>query len=259
MTDDLHPDRAQETPSGSRDPSSRPDRAGRACKRIRRKRRERGRRLDPQGLEGRGAAALWNDRGGSRKSGARPPRPAPPILNTGFAWPGASRFRKLKASLRKASSGGLTINPPHQGAQRFKAVERIGRAFRLRAVGTLPERFLGRRLDPRPARVREPDRRRACRAGGATAPGRKEPARNRRGEDHRTPEKETALTQIADTDAATCPLVGDSCGFPGVSLSFQHRTHGTPDLFNGCLAMFRRYSWRSSAASPTTTPRLQLC
>ena len=50
---------------------------------------------------------------------------------------------KLKASLRKASSGGLTINPPHQGAQRFKAVERIGRAFKLRAVGTLPERFLG--------------------------------------------------------------------------------------------------------------------
>ncbi len=51
---------------------------------------------------------------------------------------------KLRASLRKVTRGGeLTINPPHQGAQRFGAVERVGRAFKLLAVGTLRARFLG--------------------------------------------------------------------------------------------------------------------
>ena len=50
---------------------------------------------------------------------------------------------RLRASLRKASSGGLTINPPHQGAQRFRAVERVGRAFKLLPAGPLRERFLG--------------------------------------------------------------------------------------------------------------------
>ena len=50
---------------------------------------------------------------------------------------------RLRAPLRKVSQGGLTISPPHQGAQRFRAVERIGRAFRLLPAGPLRERFLG--------------------------------------------------------------------------------------------------------------------
>ena len=51
---------------------------------------------------------------------------------------------KLRASLRKVTRGGeLTIRPPHQGAQRFRAVERVGRAIKLLAVGTLRARFLG--------------------------------------------------------------------------------------------------------------------
>ena len=50
---------------------------------------------------------------------------------------------KLRAPLRKASSGGLTLRPPHQGVQRFRAVEHVGRAFKLLPAGPLRERFLG--------------------------------------------------------------------------------------------------------------------
>ena len=50
---------------------------------------------------------------------------------------------KLRAALRQMSGGELTIRPPHQGTQRFRAVERVGRAFRLVAAGPLPARFLG--------------------------------------------------------------------------------------------------------------------
>ena len=39
--------------------------------------------------------------------------------------------------------GELTLKPPHQATQRFRAVERVGRAYKLLAVGTLPARFLG--------------------------------------------------------------------------------------------------------------------
>ena len=54
---------------------------------------------------------------------------------------------KLRASLRKVTRKGgrqsLTIAPPHQDKQRFGAVERVGRAFRLLPAGPLPARFLG--------------------------------------------------------------------------------------------------------------------
>ena len=50
---------------------------------------------------------------------------------------------KLRSPLRKVSKGELTIRPPHQSTQRFRAVERIGRAFKLLRAGPLPSRFLG--------------------------------------------------------------------------------------------------------------------
>ena len=50
---------------------------------------------------------------------------------------------KLRSPLRKASKGGLTIRPPHQDTQHFRAVERVGRAFKLLPAGPLRERFLG--------------------------------------------------------------------------------------------------------------------
>ena len=50
---------------------------------------------------------------------------------------------KLRAPLRKMTRGGeLTLTPPHQSAQRFGAVERVGPAYKLLARGTLPARFL---------------------------------------------------------------------------------------------------------------------
>lgn len=54
---------------------------------------------------------------------------------------------KLRSSLRtvsrKGGRRGLTIKPPHQGTQRFRAIERIGRVFRLLPAGPLVARFLG--------------------------------------------------------------------------------------------------------------------
>ena len=71
--------------------------------------------------------------------------PARGADNPAYALRMAASFpvAKLRASLRKFSGGELTIRPPHQGTQRFRAVERVGRAFRLLPAGPLPARFLG--------------------------------------------------------------------------------------------------------------------
>ena len=54
---------------------------------------------------------------------------------------------KLRASLRPVKRKGgrrtLAIRPPHQKTQRFGAIQRIGRAFRLLPAGALQERYLG--------------------------------------------------------------------------------------------------------------------
>ena len=151
--------RRRRTPSGSRKILQRPDRPRRVAAHSAQGREpgrleaiRKGLRVAGPAVYGTSAAAL-QIRGKAAAPGSNDPEYR---LRMARNFP----VSKLRASLRKTSSGGLTINPPHQGAQRFKAVERIGRAFKLRAARHVARAVSWRRLDPRPARLRGPRRRR---------------------------------------------------------------------------------------------------
>ena len=131
-----------------------------------------------------------------------------------------SRLRaKHRKTRRQGGSLGLVIDTPATDPIRFRATQRVGRAFKLLKAGPLPERFVGGlrtgasaafgpEADGGQPELNRPPQ--ACRKGHA---------RSDRDGDQRPPSKgKKTMTQIYKTDSAVIRLLQD-CNFPGVNVA----------------------------------------